>query len=134
MNISNLMLVCMSVLMLGGCGAPMFSPKPLDASARGITEVRDTPYNCRVLGEAEGSDDATGYAAATLEQVRKGALNDLRNEAVAVVGTGKRITLYVLSEQALCYGELGRLVGCPQNAVYVNSYRVRAQIFDCGEK
>lgn len=101
---------------------------------RGITEVRDTPYNCKVLGEVEGSDDATGYAAATLGQVRKGALNDLRNEAVAVVGAGKRITLYILNEWALCYGERGRLVGCPQNAVYVNSYRVRAQIFDCGEK
>ena len=132
MKISNLILVCVTVLMLSGCGAPMFLPKPLDASARGITEVRDTPYNCRVLGEAEGSDDATGYAAATLEQVRKGALNDLRNEAVA--GTGKRITLYILNEQALCYGEQGRLVRCPQNSVYVNSYRVRAQIFDCGEK
>ena len=55
----------------------MFLPKPLDTSARGITEVRDTPYNCRVLGEAEGSDDATGYASATLEQVSKGALNYL---------------------------------------------------------
>ena len=84
---------------------------------RGITEVRDTPYNCKAL-----------------EQVRKGALNDLRNEAVAVVGAGKRITLYILDEWALCYGERGRPVGCPQNAVYVNSYRVRAQIFDCGEK
>lgn len=134
MKISNLMLVCVSILMLGGCGAPMFSPKPLDANARGITEVRDTPYNCRVLGEAEGSDGVTGYAAATLEQVRKGALNDLRNEAVAVAGTGKRITLYILNEQALCYGEQGRLVRCPQNSIYVNSYRVRAQIFDCGEK
>ena len=133
MKISNSTLVCAGAL-LGGCGAPMFSPKPLDVSARGITEVRDTPYNCKVLGEAEGSDDATGYAAATLEQVRKGAPNDLRNEAVAVVGAGKRITLYILDEWALCYGERGRLVGCPQNAVYVNSYRVRAQIFDCGEK
>ena len=133
MKISNLTLVC-AVALLGGCGSPMFSPKPLDVSARGITEVRDTPYNCKVLGEAEGSDDATGYAAATLEQVRKGALNDLRNEAVAVVGAGKRITLYILDEWALCYGERGRPVGCPQNAVYVNSYRVRAQIFDCGEK
>lgn len=129
MKISNLTLVC-AVALLSGCGAPMFSPKPLDVSARGITEVRDTPYNCKVLGEAEGSDDATGYAAATLERVRKGALNDLRNEAVAVVGA----TLYILDEWALCYGERGRPVGCPQNAVYVNSYRVRAQIFDCGEK
>lgn len=133
MKISNLTLVC-AVALLGGCGSPMFSPKPLDVSARGITEVRDTPYNCKVLGEAEGSDDATGYAAATLERVRKGALNDLRNEAVAVVGAGKRITFYILDGWALCYGERGRLVGCPQNAVYVNSYRVRAQIFDCGEK
>ena len=133
MKISNLTLVCAGAL-LGGCGSPMFSPKPLDVSARGITEVRDTPYNCKVLGEAEGSDDATGYAAATLERVRKGALNDLRNEAVAVVGAGKRITLYILNEWALCYGERGRPVGCPQNAVYVNSYRVRAQIIDCGEK
>lgn len=133
MKISNLTLVC-AVALLGGCGAPMFSPKPLDASARGITEVRDTPYNCKVLGEAEGSDNATGCAAVTLEQVRKGALNDLRNEAVAVVGAGKRITLYILSEWALCYGERGRPARCPQNAVYVNSYRVRAQIFDCGEK
>ena len=107
MKISNLTLVCAGAL-LGGCGAPMFSPKPLDVSARGITEVRDTPYNCKVLGEAEGSDDATGYAAATLEQVRKGALNDLRNEAVAVMGAGKRITLYILDEWALCYGERGR--------------------------
>ena len=133
MKISNLTLVC-AVALLGGCGAPMFSPKPLDASARGITEVRDTPYNCKVLGEAEGSDDATGYAAATLERVKKGALNDLRNEAVTVVGAGKRITLYILIEWALCYGERGRPARCPQNAVYVNSYRVRAQIFDCGEK
>ena len=134
MKISNLAVVFAAGLLLGGCGAPMFLPKPLDTSARGITEVRDTPYNCRVLGEAEGSDDATVYAAATLEQVRKGALNDLRNEAVAVAGTGKRITLYILNEQALCYGEQDRLVRCPQNSVYVNSYHVRAQIFDCGEK
>ena len=32
MKISNSTLVC-AVALLSGCGAPMFSPKPLDASA-----------------------------------------------------------------------------------------------------
>ena len=124
MKISNLTLVC-AVALLSGCGAPMFSPKPLDASAAVSPRFAIRRITAKFWGEAEGSDDATGYAAATLEQVRKGALNDLRNEAVAVVGAGKRITLYILNEWALCYGERGRPVGCPQNAVYVNSYRAR---------
>ena len=38
MKISNLAVVFAAGLLLGGCGAPMFLPKPLDTSARGITE------------------------------------------------------------------------------------------------
>ena len=48
--------------------------------------VRTTPYNCRVLGEVEGSDNANGYDGATYESMRKSAYNDLKNEAVEVVG------------------------------------------------
>ena len=40
MKISNLGVVFAAGLLLGGCGAPAFSPKPLNAEARGITEVR----------------------------------------------------------------------------------------------
>ena len=38
MKISNLAVVFAAGLLLGGCGAPMFLPKPLNAEARGITE------------------------------------------------------------------------------------------------
>ncbi|MCD8213798.1 MAG: DUF4156 domain-containing protein [Campylobacter sp.] len=114
-----------------GCVAPTFAPKPLQANARGITLVNTTPYGCQSLGETEGSDNAQGYIGANLDSLRIGAYNDLKNEAVAVVGQGKRITLNVLTEDAFCQGN-GGLVRCRNGNIV--SYRVRAQIFECGKK
>ncbi len=130
MKISNLAVVFAAGLLIGGCGAPAFSPKPLNAEARGITEVRSIPYGCKSLGEFEGSDEVSGYGFAALRHVREGALNDIRNKAFYIIGDGKRKILYILSEKGLCYGEQV----CPPESVYVHSYHVRAQIFDCGEK
>lgn len=124
--------VCLTIL-LAGCGGVAFLPKPLAQDARGIALVDGTPYNCKTLGEIEGSDEVAGRVGATYNTLRKGAYNDLRNEAVAVAGNGKRITLRILNEVAICgYGD--SLYYCDKANLPIHSFRIKAQIFECGEK
>lgn len=39
---------------------------------------------------------------ASVDKVRDGALNDLKNNALAVAGSGKRIMLSITNEEAQC--------------------------------
>lgn len=133
MKVLNLALLCAVAGLLSGCVAPQFEPKPLLANSKGIATVRSTPYNCKVLGEAEGNDEANGRMNPTIDRLRQGAINDLKNEAVEIVGLHKRVVLYIVSETPLCYygNELDR---CPRGSQFAASYRIKAQIFDCGDK
>ena len=105
----------------------------LNESARGITVAKSTPYNCTVLGEIEGRSENHGYGA-NLQVMRDSAVNDAKNNASYVVGTGKRAMINITSEKAVClYDEQQR--DCTDRQVgRIQSYRVNAQIFDCGAK
>lgn len=123
--------------LLTGCITPPseFVPKPLNDNAKGIATVRETPYGCKVLGEMEGFEGKHEYERTpTLAQVREGAMNDLRNRAFDVVESSKRrIVLKVIGSSVLCFGGQA----CPEHMYdddYVNSYRVSAQVFECGDK
>lgn len=122
---------------------PPFEPKQLEARAKGISIVKDSPYNCKVLGEAEGKDNALDKSGVTKELLRTSALNDLRNEASYIAGEGKRVMIFITKEEVLCEGTINgtrRSVNCAfslpksvKNAV-LTSYTIQAQVFDCGEK
>ncbi|WP_103593226.1 hypothetical protein [Campylobacter concisus] len=133
MKISNLIVFCTILFLFSGCVAPQFTPKPLLPDSKGIAMVNSTPYNCKVLGEAEGSDEANGRMNPTIEGLRQGAMNDLKNEAIEIVGLRKRVVLYIVNELPLCYyGQ--NLDICPRGSQFAASYRIKAQIFDCGDK
>lgn len=120
--------------MLTGCAVEPFQPKALNEKAKGIATVRSTPYGCKVLGEAEGSDSyGDGMIATTLGKIRDSALNDLRNNAAEVVGNNtKRITLRIVDEKCARGGySCDSLDNELQRAT---DYRVTAQIFECGNK
>ncbi|QPB41807.1 hypothetical protein [Rodentibacter haemolyticus] len=130
--------------MLTGCVVTKpFEPKPLDEKARGISIVRSTPYGCKVLGEVEGFDKTNSdknrpfdviYTDPTLEEARRGALNDARNNAVEVAGKAKRVTLRIVEAKATCFTPNGV---CAPNIIdtsRVLSFRVSAQVFECGKK
>ena len=134
MKISNLIVFCTILFLFSGCVAPQFTPKPLLPDSKGIAMVNSTPYNCKVLGEAEGSDEANGRMNPTIEGLRQGAINDLKNEAVEIVGLHKRVVLYIIKEEALCYWLFEGIKACPAGSSSALGYRVRAQIFDCGDK
>ena len=134
MKISNLIVFCTILALFSGCMAPQFTPKPLSPDSKGIAMVNSTPYSCKVLGEAEGSDEANGRMNPTIEGLRQGAINDLKNEAVEIVGLHKRVVLYIIKEEALCYWLFEGIKACPAGSSSALGYRVRAQIFDCGDK
>lgn len=122
---------------------PPFEPKQLEARARGISIVKDSPYNCKVLGEAEGKDNAFDKSGTTKELLRESALNDLRNEASYIAGEGKRVMIFITREEVLCEGTVNgtrRSINCAfslpksvKNAI-LTSYKIQAQVFDCGDK
>lgn len=78
MKVLNLVLLCAVAGILSGCVAPQFEPKPLSPNSKGIAMVNSTPYSCKVLGEAEGSDEANGRINPAIERLRQGAINDLK--------------------------------------------------------
>lgn len=132
-------LLGLSVL-LSGCATQEFFPKKLDDKAKGISTVRTTPYGCKVLGEIEGKDHTpiqkpmTMIVGNTLSALRDGAMNDLRNNSIEVVGNSKKRTvLKIVSEVAYC----ARGVDCPAQTMdseHIHSYLVKAEIFECGDK
>lgn len=122
---------------------PPYEPKTLNENARGIAVAYSVPYNCKVLGEVEGKDEASGKAGPSFEQIREGATNDLRNQAADVVRSGQRLMLSVTNEAMICQIRIkkdkyqeedctlwNRL---PDNAQII-SYRISANVFECGEK
>lgn len=124
---------------LTGCATKTFVPKALNENAKGISTVRSTPYGCKVLGEIEGKDEKKSIAGeiiigGTLFSMREGAMNDLRNNAVEVVGNSKKRTvLKVISEVAFC----AQGYKCPNQEIEIqniDSYLVKGEIFECGDK
>ena len=121
---------------------PPYQPKQLESQAKGITVANSTPYNCKILGEVEGKDYATGKSGATKESVREGAINDLCNQASNVVGKGKRAMVAITREVSECESTVGfrtQTTNCndlPKGATNPKpiSYRISAQVFDCGNK
>lgn len=122
---------------------PPYEPKTLNESARGISVAYSIPYNCKVLGEVEGKDEAAGKAGPTFEQIRDGATNDLRNNAADLVRGGQRLMLSITKEAMICqvrtkkdkYQEEDCTLWnkLPENA-QILSYRISANVFECGEK
>ena len=137
MKISNLMLVCVYILMLGGCVAK-YAPKVLDPNSKYITFIESNPHNCKYIGQIEGNDvqpiNPGILVFGTFEQLKEGAFNDLKNNALTVVGAARRISLRVINEQALCYGSYNRLESCRENRPYIDAYKIKAEVFDCGER
>lgn len=127
-------------LMLASCATIEYFPKTLDEKAKGIATVKTTPYGCKVLGEIEGKDESPIQPAMTmivgnsLSALREGAMNDLRNNAVDVIGnSSKRSVLKIVSETAYCQAG----VDCPNQTMEsqsIHSYLVKAEIFECGDK
>ena len=122
---------------------PVYEPKNLNETARGIAVAYSIPYNCKVLGEVEGKDEAGGKAGPTFEQIREGATNDLRNQAADLVRGGQRLMLSITKEAMICqmrtkkdkYHEEDCTLWdkIPDNG-QILSYRIHANVFECGEK
>lgn len=140
MKLFNLSALFITSMMLAGCATQQYFPKTLDEKAKGIATVRTTPYGCKVLGEIEGKDNSPAQPAMTviigntLSALRDGAMNDLRNNAVEVVGnSSKRTVLKIVSEVAYC----AEGVDCSNQTMEsqsIHSYLVKAEIFECGDK
>lgn len=134
-------LVGLSVL-LTGCATQRFVPKQLNDNARGIATTRTTPYGCVVLGDVEGRDSIPArrgiglVVGNTQSAVREGAMNDLRNNAVDVVGNTKnRTVLSITYEKAYCIAG----TECPKEQLknenmQIDSYLVKGAVFECGSK
>ncbi|WP_291935802.1 hypothetical protein [Campylobacter sp.] len=133
-NFKILVFGTFAAIFFNGCDVtPPFQVVQLQENARGITVARSTPYNCTVLGEVEGRSENNGYGA-NLQLMRDSAVNDAKNNAAYVIGEGKRAMINIVSEKAVCLLN-GQRVDCSGNVIgYVQSYRINAQVFDCGIK
>lgn len=123
---------------LAGCATKLFEPKALNNNAKGISTVTIVPKGCKALGMVEGKDEKKPVADAfvvgsSLLSLREGAMNDLRNNAVEVVGNSKKRTvLKIVSETAFCSQG-----SCPNQQFEtrdMHSYLVKAEIYECGKK
>lgn len=123
-------------LFFTGCvSRPPFIPTSLDPMARGITIANSTPYNCTILGEIDGNQARLrDREQPTLQSLRLGAMNDLKNNAIHAVKPDRRIMLRIVNEYALCNLSNGNLTPCESEHTSPASYTIRAQIFDCGQK
>ena len=110
MKIVKFAVICVAGLLFNGCANP----------------------NIRYIPKM-ASEDAKGMLWVILNDIREGAFNDLKNKAVYAAGRSKYVSLRIIEEQALCY-EGQTLVACPPKAFAAHVYRVKAQVFDCGEK
>lgn len=139
MKIVNFAAICVAGLLFNGCASPniRYIPKMASEDAKGVTMVDKAPKSCKSLGDIEGSDSGmegnVGMLLVVLNDIRDGAFNDLKNKAVYAVGRNKYVSLRIIEEQALCY-EGRTLVACPPKTFAAHVYRVKAQVFDCGEK
>lgn len=121
---------------------PQFTPTALESQGKGITIANSTPYNCKILGEVEGKDDASGTQGVISEKLREGAINDLKNEAGATA-PNKRIMLRITNEKVQCRGLVRNQTrdfdctnGIPKGVTNVIpiSHRIHAEVFECGDK
>ncbi len=166
--------VVVSALFLANCANFMnFEEKPLNGDAKGIAIVRDTPYNCMVRGSVEGFDSYSrienqpvpegrthNFVRRDYQALRNSALNDVRNNAAAVIGeTKKYMVLHIKEELGLCGTnntdcsiELGlhqKLAVCGTNsrcisatemenerqlALSATGIHIKADVFDCGKR
>jgi len=92
-----------------GCTPSQYSPKSLLPYAKGITTVESAPYGCKYLGNIEGYEEVEpsrfGVVGATYGSVRRGALNDLKNNAVDVVKKTKKTGFVYNERENFVYGK-----------------------------
>lgn len=122
---------------------PAYEPKKLSEEARGIAVAYSVPYTCKLLGEVEGKDSSDGKVPPSFEDIREGATNDLRNKAAELVNEDSRILVKLTKEAMICemrvkdgqYEEKDCTAWqkIPQNGKIL-SYRVHANVFECGTK
>lgn len=122
---------------------PAYEPKRLNEEARGIAVAHSIPYTCKLLGEVEGKDSSDGKVPPSFEDIREGATNDLRNRASELVNEDSRILVKLTKEAMICemrvkdgqYEEKDCTAWqkIPQNGKIL-SYRVHANVFECGTK
>ena len=122
---------------------PQYNPVPLLEEAKGIAVLNGIPLNCKLLGEAEGKDDSDGRMAPSFEQIREGALNDLRNRTIDLVDSRDRVVLVPVKEAMTCEmrgeGDVFDEKDCTTWTQIPNNgkilfYRIHANVFDCGAR
>ncbi|AZI15048.1 DUF4156 domain-containing protein [Avibacterium paragallinarum] len=120
-----------SPILLSGCVSfPEYRPIQLTNEAKSITTTDATPYGCKSLGDIEGEDMLSSQEMAyqvTFEMLRKSAFNDLRNNAVHIVGANKLGVLKINSSRKSCFTK-----DC--QPVLPKSYWFSASVFSCGDK
>lgn len=122
---------------------PAYEPKRLNEEARGIAVAYSIPYTCKLLGEVEGKDNSDGKVPPSFEDIREGATNDLRNHAAELVNDDSRLLVKLTKEAMTCemrvsdgkYEEKDCTAWekIPQNGKIL-SYRIHANVFECGIK
>ncbi|WP_245945728.1 hypothetical protein [Helicobacter didelphidarum] len=122
---------------------PQYTPIPLIEEAKGIAVLNGIPLNCKLLGEAEGMDNSDGKAAPSFEQIREGALNNLRNRTMDLVDSRDRIVLTPVKEAMTCElrsednqfdeKDCTTWTQIPNNGKIL-FYRIHANVFDCGAR
>jgi len=105
----------------------------MDLDPTQVTVAKSIPYNCKLLGEVQGS-----FGSLSPDAIREEALTDARTKAAQVVGSENRTTIVITREVATCKGKGGKDYTCspasakvvPPGAVLTHTFE--AQVFDCG--
>lgn len=125
-----------------GCGArlPEYQPRTLNSEkAKSILITQTPPYNCVLLTQMSGKDDAIGKNSTTINKLCEGAYNDLRNKAATI--KSDRLIFNIIEEKLMC--DKFFLYDCTslKQNLYISdinlngllSCEVQAQLFDCSK-
>ena len=121
---------------------PQYEPKMLNEGAKGIAIANSIPYTCILLGEVEGRDSSDGRAAPSFEEIREGALNDLRNATMDLVDSQRdKVVITPTKEAMTCETMIGEnqyeesnctsWTKIPNNGKILY-YRIHANVYACG--
>ncbi len=119
-----------------------YTPKPLSDEARSIAILNGVPLLCKFMGEVEGIDGSDGRAAPSFEEIREGALNDLRNATLDLVDSQRdKVVITPTKEAMTCETMIGEnqyeesnctsWTKIPNNGKILY-YRIHANVYACG--
>ncbi|RDU66763.1 hypothetical protein CQA53_03055 [Helicobacter didelphidarum] len=93
-------------ILSAGCATnfPPYEATQMDKDTRGITlaQAGERIFGCKVEGDIEVTETAVNKSGTTLDEIKKGAENQLKNEAIHTTKAGNKVVLKIIGKSMKC--------------------------------